>query len=116
MRVTHAELPPIIAEALERLCVALRARFGQRLREVVLFGSRARGDASEDSDVDVLVVADDLDEADRLWIYDRAYDAGVDGDDFVSVSPLAYLTAHAADMRARERRLMREIARDGIAL
>ena len=94
----------------------LGARFGERLREVVLFGSQARGEATDESDVDVLVVIDGLDEAERREVFDRAYDAGVDGDDFISVAPLPYSTAQARDMRGRERRLMREIARDGVAL
>lgn len=34
--------------------------FGERLRAVVLFGSLARGQARENSDVDLLVVADDM--------------------------------------------------------
>lgn len=34
----------------------VEAIFGERLAKVVLFGSQARGDAREDSDVDVLVV------------------------------------------------------------
>ncbi|WP_459942885.1 nucleotidyltransferase domain-containing protein [Deferrisoma palaeochoriense] len=38
----------------------LRRRFGPRLRCVVLFGSRARGDASRLSDHDILVVAEGL--------------------------------------------------------
>ena len=38
----------------------LRRQLGVRLRAVVLFGSRARGDARPDSDIDVLVVADGL--------------------------------------------------------
>jgi len=38
----------------------LRAQLGARLRAIVLFGSRARGDARPDSDIDLLVVADGL--------------------------------------------------------
>jgi predicted nucleotidyltransferase len=34
----------------------LRALYGQRLVRLVLFGSQARGDADEGSDIDVLVV------------------------------------------------------------
>jgi predicted nucleotidyltransferase len=45
-----------LAEAKERL----RATYGDRLRRVVLYGSYARGDATPDSDVDVLVVLDRL--------------------------------------------------------
>jgi len=36
----------------------LREKLGERIREIVLFGSRARGAPSRDSDYDVLVVVD----------------------------------------------------------
>jgi predicted nucleotidyltransferase len=36
----------------------LRERLGPRVRKIVLFGSRARGDARADSDYDVVVVVD----------------------------------------------------------
>ena len=44
-----------------------------RLRLVVLFGSRARGDWLEDSDYDILVVADDL-PSDPREAYEALYD------------------------------------------
>jgi predicted nucleotidyltransferase len=107
---------PIVARSLERFREALHAQFGDRLRELTLFGSQARGEAHEESDVDVLVVVDDLTESERKRIYDFSYDAGIEGDELVSLSPLAYATDHIADMRAREKRLVREIARDGVPL
>jgi predicted nucleotidyltransferase len=86
------------------------------LRELVLFGSQARGDAAEESDADVLVVVDDLTEAERREVLDLSWYAGAAGDEYVSIAPLAYSTAQVGDLRARERRLMREIARDGLVL
>lgn len=41
--------------------------YGRRLRRVVLFGSWARGEAHEHSDVDVIVVLDRVDRADRAY-------------------------------------------------
>lgn len=41
---------------------ALRAALGERLVAVVLFGSRARGDAHPDSDWDLLAIAEELPE------------------------------------------------------
>jgi predicted nucleotidyltransferase len=45
----------------------LQALYGERLKGVYLFGSYARGEADEESDVDVLVVLDRVDRyADEL--------------------------------------------------
>ncbi|MHC5610268.1 MAG: nucleotidyltransferase domain-containing protein [Nostoc sp.] len=41
---------------MERLKICLREIYGDRLVKMVLFGSQARGEASKDSDIDVLVV------------------------------------------------------------
>ncbi len=37
---------------------ALKELYGQRLKKVILFGSWARGDATKDSDIDLLIVLD----------------------------------------------------------
>lgn len=41
---------------LDEFKAGLRAIYGTRLRDVVLYGSYARGQASDDSDIDVLFV------------------------------------------------------------
>ena len=47
-------------EILDLFLKELRKKLGSHLKEVILFGSRARGDFSPDSDYDCLVVMDDL--------------------------------------------------------
>lgn len=42
----------------KRFAEELRKRLGARIKEIRLFGSRARGDAHENSDYDMLVVVD----------------------------------------------------------
>ncbi|QDA31283.1 nucleotidyltransferase domain-containing protein [Thermococcus indicus] len=37
----------------------IRDAFGDRVEEVIIFGSRARGDFKEDSDLDILVILKD---------------------------------------------------------
>lgn len=55
---------------LQKFRAALDGLYGPRLERVVLFGSRARGDAGDDSDYDVAVFLKDLEnrwsEADRI--------------------------------------------------
>jgi predicted nucleotidyltransferase len=106
----------LVANALVLVRRALEARFGPRLREVVLFGSHARGTATEDSDVDVLVVVDDLTERERVEIFDLAYDVDTRSPEWLGLSPLPYSTAQAEDLRSRERLLFADIAREGIAV
>lgn len=113
---TSPPLPAAVAAALSRFREALAALFGPRLREVVLFGSYARGEGHEDSDVDVLVVVDGLTEGERREVMDAAYDAAAVADDWVSISPLPYSSVQAADLRRRERRLLRDVDAEGVAL
>ena len=49
-----------LAADLDRLVDRLRAHFGPRLVSVVFYGSRARGEARPESDLDLLVVAEGL--------------------------------------------------------
>jgi predicted nucleotidyltransferase len=43
-----------------RVRLELEKLYGNRLRKVILYGSRARGDAHEESDYDFLAVLDSL--------------------------------------------------------
>ena len=51
---SQQELTTVLTE----LSQNLRALFGRHLREVILFGSYAHGDADDGSDVDVMVLVD----------------------------------------------------------
>jgi predicted nucleotidyltransferase len=110
----HARLPLAVTAALDRFKRALTLRFGARLRELMLFGSYARGEAHEDSDVDVLVVIEGLTEDERRDVMDLAYDAdAADREAWVGLSPLPYSEIQVADLRARERLLLRDIDQQG---
>lgn len=48
----------------------LKAYFKERLKKVVIFGSRARGDYSEESDYDCLIVLDSIKPNDEVFLND----------------------------------------------
>lgn len=49
-------MPPDLRELLDRLARDLRGCYGDRYRELILYGSYARGEADESSDVDLLLL------------------------------------------------------------
>jgi len=51
---------PVGLEIARRLAAELPAVYGERLRAVYLYGSRARGDHHRDSDVDIVIVLDQI--------------------------------------------------------
>jgi predicted nucleotidyltransferase len=97
---------------LRRLRRALDALYGDRIERVVLFGSRARGDAGEDSDYDLAVFLHDL--TDRWHELDRLADLRTDflGDAGVFIDAKPYPAGAYRDRTS----LMREIRRDGVDL
>jgi len=50
--------PPAVQRVLTHLSSYLRHLYGKRLAQLILFGSYARGEATSESDIDVLVVLD----------------------------------------------------------
>ncbi|MEA2007494.1 MAG: nucleotidyltransferase domain-containing protein [Chloroflexota bacterium] len=64
----------------------LAAIFGEKIR-VILYGSQARGEALEDSDIDVLVVLPDLDSATLDIALDAAWEIGFEAGKVLSIIP-----------------------------
>jgi uncharacterized protein (UPF0332 family)/predicted nucleotidyltransferase len=107
-------LTPHERDVLAELLSRLREQFGERIAHVWLFGSKARGDSDAESDVDLLVVARDSDDALVKAIGGIAYE--------LSLTHSILLCEHVvsawrfAQMRARQEPIYQNIVRDGIDL
>ncbi len=70
----HVNLSAQDAAALEEFVRRVREALGANLVALKLFGSKARGEGGADSDIDVLVVADDM----SVEVEDRVLDVAID--------------------------------------
>ena len=55
-----SRIPEVLRPILHEVKATLEAIYGDRLQGLILFGSWARGDATDGSDIDILVVLDDV--------------------------------------------------------
>lgn len=112
--VTEAALATAVAEVARVFAAELRRRFGDEVLEVRLFGSYARGEADEDSDVDLAVVLEHADWPRRREVIDLATDVG-DGCDLRLSATL--FDRQTWERWCRQRRaLVLDIAREGVPL
>jgi predicted nucleotidyltransferase len=107
--------PVAIDPMLQSFRQALAELYGPALDRVVLFGSRARGDAREDSDYDVAVFLKETGDqgTGKLWAeWDRLADLRVRfldaGGPFIEAIPFRVSDYH------RRAPLMHEIRQDGL--
>ena len=103
--------------ALDDVVARLVRRYGRQLVEVTLFGSKARGDAGPESDLDLLIVIRGAEGtlAEQWWAV-ADLTAEVEIAHGIALSFLLKDEAGISAMRRRRPLLVREIERDGIAL
>lgn len=105
---TTATLDPI----LERFRAAVSELYADRLERVVLFGSRARGDAQPDSDYDVAVFLRDM--PDRFAEMNRLADVATDI--LYSEGRFVHAMPYLAGSYNERTPLMHEIRAEGVDL
>ncbi len=103
---------------LRALLHELKARLTRFLQgrafRLILFGSRARGDYDEDSDIDVAIIVDDLPREMKDRVLDLVTDLELE-----RLEPLSSLVLSQADfdaLRSRERRIALDIEEEGIVV
>jgi len=79
-----------------------------------LFGSRARGEGDEGSDLDLLVLINNLDAKTKLRVWDAAY--RVFDRTEILISPLVLSVEQFEGLRKRERLIALDIEREGVPL
>lgn len=82
------------------------------IKEIILYGSKARGDYEEESDIDLLFITDSaLPREKRSEIYDAIYEIEVQHDVVVSV-----VFINKSDFQSKKTHFLRQVKREGITL
>ena len=102
------------SEALHLFSTRIRGALGSNLRDLRLFGSKARGDSRPDSDLDVLVVVDD----DRARAEDLAIDIAFDINvaSNLYISPRVVTAGSLTDPVWRTTLFVQTVTRESVAL
>jgi len=118
MKVSNWSLPNKLTDKEQQAAFAfvnkLRHQFGDRLTDVLLFGSRARGEAEPDSDMDILVVVSEINPPIQKEIHYLAAEVWLEYGIFLST--LIWSEAHRRKVRKLHTLLYQEILKDGLNL
>ena len=103
-----------VHDLVQRYARLVREHFGNRVRNIWLYGSAARGDWTADSDIDVLVLLHSEEDGDMEWLIGTAYQIGLK-DRHLLLQPVMLTTAEFDRLAARERRFAHDVLKEGIA-
>ncbi len=85
------KVPEKIENSIQEFINGIDSILGNRIKKVILYGSYARGDFNEDSDIDIMILTDLADAEiieyrDKIWDY--AYDIEEKYNFDITLSPL----------------------------
>jgi len=108
-RLSHNE-----REAIESFLAKLWAQYPERIFQAILFGSKSRGDSHPESDIDVLLIADQDEWRFQHAISDIASDVSLEYS--VLIGPRVISQARWAKMTQEHFGLCENVEREGIPL
>ena len=95
-------MTPSERKALDDYVAAVRKHYGTRLVDILIFGSRARGDARPDSDADLAVILEDGDWKfwdEQMFLSGLAYDVLLDSGLWIQPWPVSRSQWSETDVR-----------------
>lgn len=86
-----SKVPNEINDIINQFVEGVNKILGDRVKKIILYGSYARGDYNDSSDIDIMILTDLNDEemykySEKIWDY--AYDLEFDNNFDITLSPL----------------------------
>ena len=117
LQTNHMRIPSLSSEEqkiVDDLKMFLTNRLGDSLVTFVLYGSKARGDYEERSDIDLAVIVRGLTREGKNEILEKVAD--LEMEHLIPLSTLVLSEEDFKNLKARERRIALDIEKDGIPL
>ncbi len=96
----------------EEFAQSVRAKFADRVRRMLLYGSAVRGDWTTESDIDVLILLDRVNPEDMDWIIKQATSLGIARSGLL-IQPLVLPESEFERLKRQERQFALEVDRTG---
>lgn len=112
--IRSSSLSDLELSAVQAYVEALQERCGEQLIDVLLFGSRARGESHPDADVDVLVILNRPDAQDFSDARGLGFDVWLTHEVFLSIHVVSRRRWEA--LTSMQSLFYRNLVRDGISL
>lgn len=110
------ELAGIEKKIIDRYRRALRDCFPEAVSEIILFGSRARGEGGSHSDIDLLIVLNRADQRLKREVLDLAWETMSAYDFKAFLSPIVFFKEQYDQYRRWNSSFLENVFQDGVRL
>ena len=97
-------------------CCRLRQQFGNKVEEILLFGSHARGEANPQSDIDLLIVLKSQERHVKKEVIDLAWEVMFDYGFKAFLSPIVFFKKDYDRYRRCNSSFLENVSQDALSL
>ena len=108
------QIPGKYQEAVGEFVRRVKEKYEDKIDSIILFGSVARGEAREDSDVDILVVVKERNIEDMKEIYGIAFEVSMEHSQ--GISPKVYTESEVLNRIEMDAPFIKEVLKGGVSL
>lgn len=110
------QLRPEEKKVVDEYINLIRECFPDKVNEIIIFGSKARGDSHGESDIDILLVIDTDDKKIKRKISDLCWDAMFNNDFKAFISPVIFFKKEHEQYKKWNSSFLYNVSKEGIKL